>query len=237
MDSISKTVIRDYTGAGEREGIVRCHTLVAAAWVFFSVMSCAGQLKVDNSPGLIRDVLKKGNASGSVVYSDKCQSVGSRISVPPHVRPARKTGTTVEVLRDMLSDDPRMQVSQDSNGMSRMVEQGVPTDILDVKIHRIVFDPSHTPFPELFHGPNMALAAILSSPEVRLFEEKHNIAPTSFRLEGNMGQDLPAMTGELDDVTLSQVLDYVLKAFPGYWIYENCTTNDGRRTVHFQFYY
>jgi len=216
---------------------MRRHTLVAAAWVFFLVTSCTGQVKVDNSAGLIRDVLKKGNASGSVVYSDKCQSVGSRIPDPPHVRPARKAGTTVEVLRDMLSDHPRIQVSQDSNGIIRMVEQGVPTEVLDVEIHHILFDPSHTSSPELFHGPNMALAAILSSPEVRQFEEGHSIVPTGFRLEGNMGQDLPAMTGELYDVTLSQALDYVLKAFPGYWIYENCTTNDGRRTVHFRFYY
>jgi hypothetical protein len=226
------------TKAQAREGLVRGHTLVAAAWIIFvSVMSCPGQLKVDNSPDLIRHVLKQGNASGSVVYSDNCESVGWRISVPPHVRPARNAGTTIEILRDMFSDYPGMRVSQDLDGIIRMVGQGVPTDILDVKIRRIEFDPSHRPLPELFHGPNMALATILSSPEVRLFAEKHNIAPTSFRLEGSMGQDLPAMTGELDDVTLSQALDYVLKVFPGYWMYENCTSNDGQRTVHFQFYY
>jgi len=216
---------------------VRCHTLVAAAWVFFLVASGPGQVKLDNSPGLIRDVLRKGNTSGSVAYSSQCESADWRIWAPPHVHPAQKTGTALEVLRDMFSGDSKMQVTQDSNGMIRMVEKDVLTDILNVKIHHLVFGPSHTPFPfpELFHGPNMALLVILSSPEVRLLEE-HHIVPTSFRLEGSMGQGLPAMTGELDDVSLSQALDYILKAFPGYWVYENCMTEDGRRTLHFWFY-
>src|SRR5271167_782538 len=168
------------------ERLMRRRTLVAALG-FFWVVSSAGQMNVDNSVGLIREVLRKANASGSIVYSDKCASVGSHIPVPPRVRQARKAGSTVEVLEDMFSDHSEMQVSRDSEGMIRMVEQGVPTDILDIKIHRLVFDPSQTPTPELFHGPNMALADILSTPEVRLFEEKHNIVQSGFRLEGNMG--------------------------------------------------
>jgi len=141
------------------------------------------------------------------------------------------------MLQDMFSGDSAMVVAQDANGLIRMVEKDVPTDILGVEIHHIVFDAAHAPFPKLFHGPNMALMTILSSPDVLSFEKEHNISPADFRLEGSMGQDLPALSGELNEVTLSQALDYVLKAFPGYWVYENCTTNDGRRAVHFRFYY
>jgi hypothetical protein len=191
----------------------------------------------DDSPRLIRDALRNGNTSGSIVYSDKCEFVGPRIPAPPLVHPARKTGDTVEVLREMFSGHSGMDVRRDANGIIRVMENGTPTDILNVKIHHISFDPSHVLFPKLFHGPNMALLAILSSPEVRSFEEQQHIVPTDFKLEGTMGQDLPALSGELSDVTLLEALDYVLKTFPGYWVYESCDSSDGRRTVHFRFYY
>jgi len=137
----------------------------------------------------------------------------------------------------MFSGDSRMEVRQDATGMVRMIENGTPTDILSVRIHHISFDPAHVLFPKLFHGPNMALLAILSSPEIRSFEEQHHIVPTDFSLEGSMGQDLPPISGELSDVTLSEALDFVLKTFPGYWVYESCDVSDDKRTVHFRFYY
>lgn len=212
------------------------HGLVLSV-VSVLVGTCAGQVRFDSSPGLIRNVLATDHASGSIVYADTCEFVGPRIPVPPHVHLPRKASPAVEMLQDMFSGDSAMVVAQDANGLIRMVEKDVPTDILGVEIHHIVFDAAHAPFPKLFHGPNMALMTILSSPDVLSFEKEHNISPADFRLEGSMGQDLPALSGELNEVTLSQALDYVLKAFPGYWVYENCTTNDGRRAVHFRFYY
>jgi len=215
------------------------HGLTTVGALLLVVATSYGQVsyKYNNSPRLIRDALRAGNTSGSVVYSKRCEFVGPSIPVLPSVHRPRKTGNTVEVLQDMFSGDSRMEVRQDANGMIRMVEEETPTDILNVRIHHVAFDPSHVPFPKLFHGPNMALMAILLSPEVRTFEEEQHIVPIDVALEGGMGQELPALGGELNDVTLSQALDYVLGTFPGYWVYENCTTSDGRRTVHFWFYY
>jgi hypothetical protein len=197
--------------------------------VFFIAL-CQGQVKFDNSPILIRDVLRKGGVSGAIIYSDKCRPTS--IPVPPHVHPPQKAGTTVEVLQDMFSRDSMMEVTQDSGGIVRMAEKGVQIDILQVKIHHIKFDTDHA----AFQGPNMAMMSILSSPEIQSFEREHHIAPILSRLEGSMGQGLPAVTGELNDVSLAEALDYVLKTFPGYWLYENCTADDGRRSVHFWFY-
>jgi hypothetical protein len=42
--------------------------------------------------------------------------------------------------------------------------------------------------------------------------------------------------GELNDVTVSQALDYVLQTFPGYWIYENCATKERGRSVYLNFH-
>jgi len=31
------------------------------------------------------------------------------------------------------------------------------------------------------------------------------------------------ISGDLNNVTVRQALDHVLKTFPGFWVYENCT--------------
>jgi hypothetical protein len=48
---------------------------------------------------------------------------------------------------------------------------------------------------------------------------------------------VPRVSGELNNVTLSQALDYMLKTFPGLWVYENCPgDNKYKRVVLFTFY-
>jgi len=208
---------------------------LTAASLFLAATWCPGQIKYNGGPGVLRDLLRRGNMSGSVIYADKCSSLG-QFPVPPHFHLPRNSGTTVELLQDMFSGHSGVEVTQDAKGIIRMVEKDTPTDILEVRIHHITFDASHSPMPHLFHGPNMALMTILSSPEVRSFQKEHNIIPNLPVLEGSLGQSLPPATGELNDVSVSEALDYLLKRFPGYWVYENCTMADGRRAVSFGFY-
>jgi hypothetical protein len=198
---------------------------------------CFGQVQVRFNDGAreIREVLAEAHVSGSIVYSYDCKVVGSRIARSPNVYAPRSASSPVGVLREMFSGDSKMQVTQDSIGIVRIVQKDVPTDILDVKIHHILFPP-RTSDPYQSNEPDRALLVILSSPEVLSFEKEHEIVPPGFRLDGIVRSDLPLVSGELNDVTLSQALDYVLKTLPGYWIYENCTTEDGRRTVNFRFY-
>lgn len=195
--------------------------------------TCTGQVKFDDSPRLIKGVLAKAHISASIVYSDDCKYIRSRLPVPPHVSAPRGSGSPLELLRQMLSGNSQMKVTQDPNGTIRIVQDNTPTDILNVKIHHIKFPPRTNSDP---NEPDRALGIILSSPEVRSFEEEHLIPYTYVMLEGVHRSDLPVVSGELYDVTLSQALDYVLKTFPGYWLYASCTTEDGRRTVDFRFY-
>lgn len=196
---------------------------------------CFGQVTFNNGPREIKDVLGQGHLSGSIVYSNDCKGARSRLPVPPNVYAPRSAGSPLEVLREMFSGNSKIQVTQDPSGIVRIVQKDVPTDILDVEIHHIVFPP-RTSDPYQPNEPDRVLLVILSSPEVLSFEKEHDIVPPGFRLDGIVRSDLPSMSGELHDVTLSQALDYVLKTLPGYWIYENCTTEDGRRTVNFRFY-
>jgi len=42
-----------------------------------------------------------------------------------------------------------------------------------------------------------------------------------------------SISGELNNVTLADALDYVLKTFPGFWLYQDCESLDGQRLVYF----
>jgi hypothetical protein len=231
-------------GAGiyqKDKAMATCGLRLAAALILLT--PCVGQqvvFKFNNDPRLISDVLKRAHISGSLLYSSTCKSGGERTPVP-HVGAHRDSGSAREILRDMLAGDSKMQVTQDSAGMVRMVETDVPTDILNVKIHHISFnvvDVHENSDSISFHGPWVALWTILTTPELESFEKAHQIdlGREMNRLPGNVTSPMPDVTGELNDVTLSQALDYVLKTFPGYWVYENCATEGGGRTVHFAFY-
>ena len=124
--------------------------------------------------------------------------------------------------------------------MIRMMETSVPTDLLNLKIHHVSFFSRHASESHAVYGPRMALLAILESPEVVAFGKEHNISglPSPDKgivMPGDCCGGGRVVQGELDDVTVSQALDYVLQTFPGYWIYENCVSKDGERSVYFNF--
>jgi hypothetical protein len=135
----------------------------------------------------------------------------------------------------MFSVDPEMRVSQDADGKIRMIEEDVPSDLLDVRIHDLRF-------PVEYHGPNMAIIAILKTPEVIAFRREHNIGPEadwgpgiSFPSDA-FARDKPRVYGDLHDVTVRQALDYVLSTFRGFWLYENCKSPGGGRRVLIGFF-
>jgi hypothetical protein len=128
-----------------------------------------------------------------------------------------------------------MKVSQDDDGKIRMIEEDVPNDLLDVKIH-------HLHFPVEFHGPNVAMTVILKTPEVIAFRREHNIGPESQwgpKLGGLPSEafdaNKPSVFGDLQDVTVRQALDHVLQTFHGFWMYENCASPGGGRTIYLGF--
>jgi len=201
------------------------YRLVIAS-VLLLVSFCHGQEKVESILG----VLNRAHVSGSIAY----WSLGGCASLNhpplPKIRPTNYSGSPLEALQEMFAEDPKMRVTQEPGGMVRMFETDAPTDLLHVKIHRVSFPR------ELFHGPNIALWTIMRTPEVQAFAEAHNIGPLySNRVPGNPDSLRPQIHGELEDVTVSQALDYVLRTFPGYWIYGNCTNEGGGREVFFWF--
>jgi hypothetical protein len=223
------------------------HYRVAAGVILVLLTPCLSQQVVfnfNNSTQVLRDVLKDAHVSGSVVFSGGCK-FRDRSGPLPHVGMRLDFGSVRETLRRMLAANSKIRVTQDPDGTVRIAESDVPTDILEVKIHHVSF-PASTPLssdgsPVLLHmhGPFVALMTILATPEVTAFKEAHHIDFDSMsRVPGNFlsPTNSPEVSGELTDVTLTQALDYVLKTFPGYWVYEDASCEDGSRAVRFKFY-
>ena len=137
----------------------------------------------------------------------------------------------------MFSKDAEMQVTQAPGGIIRMVEKGTPEDLLNVNIEHLRFDEWQKKNALLSAFPNWVQEFIVNAPEVKSFMKEHNIvwAPIPRELKGAGGT--PSVLGELDNVTLSQALDYMADTFHGLWVYKECLgNNEDRRVVDLWFY-
>jgi len=196
---------------------------------------------------IIMSVLSKANVSGSLEYWGRCGKI-MRFWDYPQIRvPEGDAETAVETLRKIFADDPYMQVTQEENGTIRMVETDVPRDLPDLSISHISFDggargttrPDGTLKiePWVLDDPNDALAFILSADDVRAFMKDRDIGPPyGLNPAHPSWPGSPRISGNLENVTLSQALDHVLKTFPGLWVYENCPSEKRKRVVSFRFY-
>jgi hypothetical protein len=215
-------------------------SVIGITCVFVLSASLAGQDRGGTSPGagatLISGVFSKAHASGSLEYWGGCNFREAYPDFPKLRAVPDREGSPVELLREMFSVDPEMTVSQDADGKIRMVEDDVPSDVLDVKIHHLRFGE--------YHGPNAAVVTILNAPELMAFRKEHNIGPEAYRGGGGAGFGLPSeafapekpkVLGDLYDVTVRQALDYILQTFHGFWLYENCKNPEGGRMIYLGF--
>jgi hypothetical protein len=136
------------------------------------------------------------------------------------------------MLREVFADDHKMQVTQETGGAIRMVESGVPKELMDVTIRKLSFND--------VYDPMSAEAMIISAPEVQDFMKAHGIQRDPFRggvrgLRQGPQPGLPHISEDLDNVTVQQALDRLLKTFPGFWIYQNCLSETGSRVVAFDY--
>lgn len=223
----------------------------------FKKMQAEARKDVD-SGYLLLDSLKKAQVSASLEYSGRCDRDRQLPEFPNiHAPVGDGNGPALQIFREMLSDEPEIEVTQEADGTIRMIEKNIPYDFLNVKIKHISFklttNTNNLLFPyanKEFIDPNIyepenALELIQRAPEVESFMKAQDIGwPPSPRLGGLIhipSHDGPHMSGDLDNVTVSQALDHVLKTFPGFWVYENCPINpilsvSTRREVFIKFF-
>jgi hypothetical protein len=214
---------------------------LAITFTFMLTACSIGQDRGGTPPGdgrmLIGGVFSKAQASGSLEYWGVC-NFKELYPDFPKLRAVSsqegQEGSVLESLREMFSADPEMRVSRDTDGKIRMIEDDVPTDLLDVKIQHLKWLAGS-------HGPNMAVRAILISPEVIAFRREHDIGPESEwgtsvpATNDALAVNKPSVWGDLYGVTVRQALDYILATFQGFWLYENCKNPEGGRTIHLGF--
>ncbi len=167
----------------------------------------------------IMDVLRRRHLSGSLEYSGSCTDQFHSPDFLKENAASNEAELSLQALREMFANDKDMQVTQEPDGIIRMVEKSVPQELLNVKIRHISFDEENKKLPMFF--PINVLWAITHSPEVVTFMKDSDIrlVPT---MMNEASSPVPRVSGELNNVTLSQALDYMLKTFPGLWVYENC---------------
>ncbi|HWW15188.1 MAG TPA: hypothetical protein VN310_11050 [Candidatus Dormibacteraeota bacterium] len=153
-----------------------------------------------------------------------------------------RDGSSLQLVREMFANNPAMQVVQDPDGKIRMNESGVPAELLQVKIRHISFEENGVPLQYAAFSANTALLhAILRSPEIVTFMKSQGMV-LPFGEGGTGGStphpiSAPHIVGSMDDLTLSEALDRVLRTFPGVWVYENCPRADERgRFVFLRFF-
>ena len=184
-------------------------------------------------------VLDNASLSGSLEVSGRCDL--QDFPDFPRFRDPVSNGGPFQNLHEMLADDLAMQVTQDPVGIIRMIESGVPTDLLNIRIGHISFEDNvHNDI----YTANDAMRFILWAPEVVAFMKARDIEwpniPDIFPgvLTPSWPPESPHISGSLDNVTVSEALDYVLRTFPGIWFYENCPqSNKKGRAVYFRFYH
>jgi hypothetical protein len=221
----------------------------ASLALLFDVAAVGQQpvIKRFDTAQIVMSVLTAARVSGSIQYSAKCWGSalvpGSTVPSLPPIRWLEKPypPNPVDTLRAMFSIDNGIVVSQGSDGVIRVVETGVQTDILGVRIAHLSFDK--------ISDPDYALHVVLSAPEVQSFMQAHGIGQHFNRFGGPL-YEVPGapnanaspkpgvrnISGELNDVTLADALDYLLKTFPGFWLYQDCETLDQPRVVYFSLF-
>lgn len=227
--------------------------LAAASLALLFQLTSIGQqpehvLSGIGAPRSVLSVLEAARVSASIQYdADHYNNVecAPDILTPdfPRILELQKPypANPVDAVRTMFSLDGRFAVSEGSNGIIRVVEPEVHTDILGVRIAHLSFD-------EII-DPEHALNIVLGAPEVQSFMQAHGIEVLSYmqahgydfavgaaeplgRKHVPPGPGVKSISGELNDVTLSDALDYILKTFPGFWLYQDCETRD-ERVVYF----
>lgn len=215
---------------------------IASLVLLFNIAAVGQQLQsyyeaVDDAK-LISKVLASARLSASLEYNGKCSPNVPVPNLPPIREPQKPHAQNVaDDLRYMFSVDSRLfLVSDERNGIIHIVEAGVETDILHVRIKHLSFDG--------ISYADGALAKVIDAPEVQSFIQTKGIGQPPFNMFAAPVDPLPrlnhspipgvrSISGDLNDVTVADALDYILKTFPGFWLYQNCESLDEQRLVYF----
>jgi len=165
-------------------------------------------------------------STGSLVLRGACAATDQEDDVVSDMLPHPPVGpfhNIDEALTAVSRVDPHFSWTRDAGGTLRIRDDRASDNVLRIRLQRVQFRGAVQ--------ADDAVQHILSAPEVKAyFAENHievaavfnHLAPTSTR-------GLRRLSGSLQDVTVAEALDSVVRFFPGLWVYAECADGPRRR--------
>jgi len=174
---------------------------------------------------VVLTVLEDSGRPGSLEYQGACTGSGDITENFGIAAPLQSDLHPVQALQRAFVGDPELTASQDASGLIRVVGGDVPTDLLNLRIHEVVFQRER--------DPRDAEYKLLALPEVHAYMQAHHIT----FIQTIIGL-IPPPSGRvlnvtLKGVTLSAALDRIAETFPGVWVYGECTRSGERHVLMF----
>jgi hypothetical protein len=178
----------------------------------------------------ISALLKEHKVSAIMAYRCVCRDrvmVGLQF---PLVK-SNPDSDVLEALTKMLSSNHKFIVSKDTDGVIRIREGDVHQDVLNIRVHHVSFNERERV------DPGAAMQKVIESPEVRSYFESRGIETpiNDGGLVPPLGERVPRLLPEMNNVTVLDVMKVMLKTFPNLIVYRECVDGLGHRIVSIDF--
>ena len=179
--------------------------------------------------------------SGRIYYTGECQAPGKDTSEfwqllfpAVYLQPPRQGATGITAVRQIFRDDPNVAVMQDRSGMLRITIGSVSTAILQTRIQTLTLNSI-----DQYSAPS-AIIQIENAPELRAAELRLNVYANQGTINIIVSGPIPGaphLPKLLQNVTIDEALDSVVRTFRGIVTYGICTQPNGKSLFQFGFIY
>jgi hypothetical protein len=142
-----------------------------------------------------------------------------------YLQPPRQGATGITAVRQIFRDDPNVAVMQDRSGMLRIMIGSVSTVILQTRIPTLTLNPI-----EQYNAPS-AVVTIENIPELHTAEHRLDVYSNQGIIDiivSGPNPGAPHLPKLMQNVTVDEALDSVVRAFEGIVTYGICKHPDGK---------
>jgi hypothetical protein len=180
----------------------------------------------------LRPALTYVGGAARVYYAGECRSAEKDLSgvqyllfPSVYLQPPSQRATGITAVRQIFRDDPRVTITQDRSGVLRLTIGSVSTAILQTRIPALTLSPD-----DQYSAPS-AVVAIGSTPEIVTAERSLHLGQP-FRIidiivSGPI-EGAPHLPRLMQNVTMDEALDTVVRTFKGMVLYGTCKLPDGK---------
>jgi hypothetical protein len=179
--------------------------------------------------------------SGRIYYAGECQAPGKDTSEfwqllfpAVYLQLPRQGATGITAVRQIFRDDPNVAVTQDRSGMLRIMIGSVSTAILQTRIQTLTLNPI-----DQYSAPS-AVVAIENAAELHAAERRLNVYANQGIIDIIVSGPIaggPHLPKLLQNVTIDEALDSVVRTFRGIVTYGICAQPNGKSLFQFGFIY